>query len=141
MISLLLGFGVCCILILSDGGTTSLNNSYLVQASSTALGVGSREYTGCPCSSDICRIKFDFMVSYTYRNMNVAYLISATQIPKKYLFLHNVIKLVFCFMFHERCLICMHHILLLLALHHLRHLLVRWNEYISWSIRWFSTWQ
>merc|ERR1719370_1006683 len=56
------GFGVCCILILSDGGTTSLNQSYIVQASSTALGVGSREYTVCPCSSDICRIRFDFQM-------------------------------------------------------------------------------
>jgi len=54
------GFGVCCILILSDGESTSLNNSYIVQTASTALGTGSRQYTICPCSSDVCRIKFDF---------------------------------------------------------------------------------
>jgi len=54
------GFGVCCILILTNGGSTSLNQSYIVQAASTSLGVGSREYTICPCSSTICRIKFDF---------------------------------------------------------------------------------
>ena len=59
-----LGFGVCCILILTNGGSTSLNQSYIVQAASTSLGVGSREYTICPCSSDICRIKFDFTVCY-----------------------------------------------------------------------------
>jgi len=54
------GFGVCCVLILSDGDSTSLNQSYIVQAASTALGVGSRQYTICPCSTDVCRIKFDF---------------------------------------------------------------------------------
>jgi len=54
------GFGVCCIRILGDGESTSLNQSYIYQASSTSLGVGSREYTICPCSSDVCRIKFDF---------------------------------------------------------------------------------
>ena len=64
LISLIKGFGVCCILILSDGGTTSLNQSYIVQASSNSLGVGSREYTVCPCSSDVCRIRFDFQVHY-----------------------------------------------------------------------------
>merc|ERR1719370_606278 len=71
------GFGVCCILILSDGGTTSLNNSYLVQASSTALGVGSREYKVCPCSSDICRIKFDFMMF----NLHAPYTVAAGSTP------------------------------------------------------------
>jgi len=54
------GFGVCCIRILGDGDSTSLNQSYIYQASSTSLGVGSRQYTICPCSSDVCRIKFDF---------------------------------------------------------------------------------
>jgi len=54
------GFGVCCIKILSDEGSTSLNQSYIVQASSTSLGVGSRQYTVCPCSVDVCRIRFDF---------------------------------------------------------------------------------
>jgi len=36
------------------------NQSYIVQSSSTSLGTGSRQYTICPCSSDVCRIKFDF---------------------------------------------------------------------------------
>lgn len=54
------GFGVCCIKILSDEDSTSLNQSYIVQASSTSLGVGSRQYSICPCSVDVCRIRFDF---------------------------------------------------------------------------------
>ena len=49
--------------ILSTGGSTSLNNSYIEVSSSTSLSVGMTEYTICPCSDDICRIKFDFEVS------------------------------------------------------------------------------
>ena len=66
----ILGFGVCCIRILGDGDSTSLNQSYIYQASSTSLGVGSRQYTICPCSSDVCRIKFDFTVkNYSLLNL------------------------------------------------------------------------
>jgi len=54
------GFGVCCITILDDGATTSLNQSYVVKASSAALT--SNTYTICPCSSEVCRIRFDFTV-------------------------------------------------------------------------------
>lgn len=50
------GFGVCCITIISAGASTSLNQSYIV-ASSTAT---SGRYTICPCSTDVCRIRFDF---------------------------------------------------------------------------------
>lgn len=52
------GFGVCCITILSDGATTSLNQSYIVKTSTSTLATSS--YTICPCSEDVCRIRFDF---------------------------------------------------------------------------------
>lgn len=52
------GFGVCCIVTLSAGGTSSsLNNSYITQ---TAFTTGASTYTICPCGDNICRIKFDF---------------------------------------------------------------------------------
>lgn len=54
------GFGVCCTVILTNGATTSLNQSYIVQSSSTAIEAGTMSYTICPCSEDICRIRFDF---------------------------------------------------------------------------------
>merc|ERR1711963_80372 len=53
------GFGVCCVLKLSCGQTTSQNNSYLVQSSVTTL-TSPCTYKVCPCSSDICRIRYDF---------------------------------------------------------------------------------
>lgn len=52
------GFGKCCITILSDGATTSLNQSYVVKTSSSTIT--SSTYTICPCSTDVCRIRFDF---------------------------------------------------------------------------------
>jgi len=52
------GFGVCCTTILADGATTSLNQSYIVKESSTTIA--SSTYTICPCSTDVCRIRFDF---------------------------------------------------------------------------------
>ena len=42
------------------GGTSSLNQSYIVQASGTNTPQGQMTYTICPCSTDVCRIKFDF---------------------------------------------------------------------------------
>lgn len=52
------GFGVCCVVKLTKGGTSSsVNNTYIVQ---TAFTAGSSKYEICPCSDDICRIKFDF---------------------------------------------------------------------------------
>ena len=47
---------------LTTGGSTSVNNSYIEVGASTNLEVGSNTYTICPCSDDICRIKFDFEV-------------------------------------------------------------------------------
>jgi len=53
------GFGVCCTVTLSEGATTSLNQSYIVQESAT-LASGAMMYNICPCSDDVCRIRFDF---------------------------------------------------------------------------------
>jgi len=53
------GFGVCCTLIIEEGGATSLNQSYIVQDSSSSLTAGGKTYTVCPCSSSVCRIRFD----------------------------------------------------------------------------------
>merc|ERR1719510_978507 len=52
------GFGVCCYFTLACGGTASVNNSYIVQASATAV-TSPCTYTICPCSTNICRIRFD----------------------------------------------------------------------------------
>jgi len=54
------GFGVCCSVVLQLGGSTSLNQSYIVQSSSANVAEGVMNYMICPCSSDICRIRFDF---------------------------------------------------------------------------------
>lgn len=54
------GFGVCCTTVLSAGGTTSLNQSYIYTASSAAVAAGGQTYKICPSSSDVCRIRFDF---------------------------------------------------------------------------------
>merc|ERR1719291_172839 len=53
------GFGVCCLFSLSCGGSASQNQTYLVQTSVTTL-TNPCSYTICPCSSNICRIRFDF---------------------------------------------------------------------------------
>merc|ERR1711981_101921 len=54
------GFGVCCITMLKSGATTSLNQSYIVHSASSATTLESGTYTICPCSTDVCRIRFDF---------------------------------------------------------------------------------
>lgn len=54
------GFGVCCATILVNGASTALNQSYIVQTTSSALTAGAMQYTICPCSDDVCRIRFDF---------------------------------------------------------------------------------
>lgn len=51
------GFGVCCIVTLATGQTSSVNNTYIV---ATAMTSGDHQFKICPCSDDICRIKFDF---------------------------------------------------------------------------------
>ena len=45
---------------LSCGGTSSDNNTYIVQASTTTAPASPCTYKVCPCSSDICRIRYDF---------------------------------------------------------------------------------
>jgi len=54
------GFGVCCVVTLAAGGSTSLNQSYIVQASSSSITVGPKSYQICPSSTDIRRIRLDF---------------------------------------------------------------------------------
>merc|ERR1712223_96906 len=53
------GFGVCCVFSLACGGTASENQTYLTQTSATAVA-SPCTYTICPCSSSICRIRYDF---------------------------------------------------------------------------------
>jgi len=52
------GFGVCCLISLSCGGSSHDNNTYLVKSSVTAGTTCS--YQICPASSKICRIRYDF---------------------------------------------------------------------------------
>merc|ERR1711892_1559610 len=51
-------FGVCCVLSIGCGGSTSTNNTYITQASTTSTA--SCSYTVCPASTDICQIRVDF---------------------------------------------------------------------------------
>jgi hypothetical protein len=62
------GYGVCCVFILSCGGTSSQNCTYLVQAATTKspTTAGPCTYTLCRCNSNICRIRLDFT------NFNIA---------------------------------------------------------------------
>lgn len=55
------GFGVCCLVVLTTGQTSSVNNTYLTLSDTDVTTAGSYTYTICPCSDDICRIKFDFI--------------------------------------------------------------------------------
>jgi len=60
------GFGVCCVTKLTNQQSTSLNQSYIVATSSDLSSTGGIDSTGryqytiCPCSADVCRIRFDF---------------------------------------------------------------------------------
>jgi len=54
------GFGVCCSIVLTEGGSSSLNQTYMVQDASTSVAQGVMMYQICPCSADVCRIRFDF---------------------------------------------------------------------------------
>ncbi|XP_059089365.1 uncharacterized protein LOC131885355 [Tigriopus californicus] len=54
------GFGVCCILILSCGSTSSENCTYLVQGTTTAPPIDPCTFTICKTSPNICRIRLDF---------------------------------------------------------------------------------
>lgn len=51
------GFGVCCVMTLTAGGSSSLNNTYIVQ---TTFVAPSQKYKICPCDDNICRVKLDF---------------------------------------------------------------------------------
>merc|ERR1712018_857466 len=53
------GLGVCCMFALSCGGSASENQTYLIQSSVTSL-TSPCTYTICPCSTNICRIRYDF---------------------------------------------------------------------------------
>jgi len=54
------GFGVCCTFVLKCGGTSSANNTYLVQTSTTEMVDKSCVYSVCPTASTVCRIRYDF---------------------------------------------------------------------------------
>ena len=77
------GFGVCCVreyfqrtkceiperhktwffiilVTLSCGESSSENNTYIVQSSTTTAPATPCTYKICPCSTDICRIRYDF---------------------------------------------------------------------------------
>merc|ERR1712038_1210094 len=53
------GFGVCCTFALSCGGSSSENQTYLVQSTVTSL-TSPCTYSICKCNTNICRIRFDF---------------------------------------------------------------------------------
>lgn len=52
------GFGVCCLVTITSGESASVNNTYI--SADSSITSGAHTYTICPCSDDICRIKFDF---------------------------------------------------------------------------------
>jgi len=63
------GFGVCCLVVLTTGQTSAVNNTYLTLSTTDVTAAGSYTYTVCPCSDDICRIKFDF-IDFTLEGPN-----------------------------------------------------------------------
>jgi hypothetical protein len=56
-------FQLINLVTLACGGASSENCTYLVQASATSGISNPCTYTICPCSSTICRIRYDFTVS------------------------------------------------------------------------------
>jgi len=54
------GFGVCCTFALACGGSSSENQTYIIQASATTFATNPCTYSICPCSTNICRIRYDF---------------------------------------------------------------------------------
>merc|ERR1739844_583562 len=66
------GFGVCCIVILTTSGSSSVNNTYIYKASGTTYSSGDHKYTICPCSDNICRIRFEF-ISFTISSPNTGF--------------------------------------------------------------------
>jgi len=63
------GFGVCCVLELKCGKSSSDNNTYLTETTPTA-STGCT-YTICPMASTICRIRYDFK-EHTLANPSLA---------------------------------------------------------------------
>ena len=47
---------------LGCGSSNSENNSYIVQAGATSIS-NPCKHTICPCSTNVCRIRYDFTVS------------------------------------------------------------------------------
>lgn len=54
------GFGVCCIISLSCGQSTSENCTYLVQTSTSSPTTQNCVYEICKAGSNVCRIRLDF---------------------------------------------------------------------------------
>jgi len=55
------GFGVCCKFDdIRCGSTSSQNNTFLEPSDSEKSDVGECTYTICPCSTDVCRIRYEF---------------------------------------------------------------------------------
>ncbi len=55
--------------VVTCGGTKSENCTYLVQSSVTSL-TSPCTYSICPCNNNICRLRFDFTVSFKKQFMN-----------------------------------------------------------------------
>lgn len=66
------GFGVCCIVILTTSGSSSVNNTYIYKASGTTYSSGDHKYTICPCSDNICRIRLD-LNTFTIASPNTGF--------------------------------------------------------------------
>ena len=49
--------------MIDASGSSSLNNSYIVETAAAVTAGSSKSYTVCPCDENICRIRFDFTVS------------------------------------------------------------------------------
>merc|ERR1711910_159236 len=66
------GFGVCCIVILTTSGSSSVNNTYIYKASGTTYTTGDHKYPICPCSDNICRIRLD-LNTFTIASPNTGF--------------------------------------------------------------------
>ncbi|XP_059091118.1 uncharacterized protein LOC131886736 [Tigriopus californicus] len=56
------GYGVCCIMSLACGGTSSTNCTYLSQPNGVNMMIPNPcQYTICKAHDDICRVRLDFM--------------------------------------------------------------------------------
>jgi len=69
------GFGVCCTFVLACGGSSSENQTYIVQSSVTSL-TSPCTYSICPCSTNICRIRYDF-TTLTLASQNLGTTVAA----------------------------------------------------------------